>query len=343
MSHELRSTDSMMFVGETPWHGLGNALPADTNLTSKEAMLHAGLDWEVFQRPAFFKDGDNDVAICSEEGQMNVNCRTYDGATQQLGIVGPRYEIIQNHKAFDWFDPFVQNEEVSYHTAGSLKDGRIVWVLAELNRKAMEITVGDEVRKFLLLTHSHDGSRAVQVGFTPIRVVCWNTLSMATDHTANKEDKKNSSQMLRLKHTKKVLANLDAVRETINAVDARFEATAEQFRNLARRSINRADLEKYVLTVLSVASPTAKIDDPSTRMTNLAASVIISADTMKGGFDGTYWGAYNLVTDYLTWTRGREKTDSRKANDQRMSDLWLGGMGSKINDAALQTALQMAI
>jgi hypothetical protein len=159
---------------------------------------------------------------------------------------------------------------------------------------------------------------------------------------ASRADNKTASQLLRLKHTKRVLEALDAVRETINAVDARFEATAEQYRKLTRFAINRKDLERYVTLVLSTGSPSADPSDPSTKMQNMVAAVVESAATMKGGFDGTYWGAYNLVTEYLTWNRGREKDNKTAAADTRMSDLWLGGMGSKINDAALTVALSMA-
>ena len=89
-----------------------------------------------------------------------------------LGTVGPRYTLLQNKDAFQWFQPFLDAQEAALHTAGSLVHGSRIWVLAKLNRDPLVIAEGDEVEKFVLLSHSHDGSLAVRVGFTPIRVVC---------------------------------------------------------------------------------------------------------------------------------------------------------------------------
>ena len=117
-----------------------------------------------------------------------------------LGVVGPRYTILQNQDAFKWFQPFLEAKEAALHTAGSLRGGSRIWVLAKLNREPLVIAQGDEVEKYLLLSHSHDGSLAVRVGFTPIRVVCQNTLSMA--HNAD------ASKLIRFKHTKDIHENL---------------------------------------------------------------------------------------------------------------------------------------
>jgi hypothetical protein len=93
-----------------------------------------------------------------------------------LGVVGPKYHVLQNRAAFQWFQPFLDAREAALHTAGSLCEGSRVWVLAKLNRDPLIVALGDEVEKFMLLSHGHDGSLAVRVGFTPVRVVCQNTL-----------------------------------------------------------------------------------------------------------------------------------------------------------------------
>lgn len=360
MSHEIRETDSLMYVGETPWHGIGNAIPAGTVLSAYDAMVAAGLNWDVYQRPALCELSDGSMApITTEvrakggevvEKPMKVNCRRLpNGKEQKLGIVGGGYTIMQNAEAFRWFNPFVEKGEAAYHTAGSLKGGRIVWVLAELNRQPAQITANDTIRKFLLLTHSHDSSKAIQVGFTPIRVVCWNTLSMATVNDA--EDVKTQNQMVKIKHTKHKEVGLSAVRETINAADAKFEATAEQYRRLARFAISPTDLKRYMTLCLCKASPKANPNKPSTTMVHNVEDIVGGGDRsntplidrMKGGYDGTLWGAYNLVSEYLTWESGREKKTRREEADNRLSLLWLGGTSSTVIAFALQEAMKMAV
>ena len=100
-----------------------------------------------------------------------------------LGIVGPRFAVLQNKDAFGWFQPFLDAKEAALHTAGSLRGGSRIWVLAKLNRDPLVIAAGDEVEKFILLSHGHDGRLAVRGGFTPIRVVCQNTLRWRTART----------------------------------------------------------------------------------------------------------------------------------------------------------------
>lgn len=328
MSSELTKTDSMMFVGELPWHGLGNPIPNGTVLSAAEAIVASELNWDVYQRPVYI-DGFNGKTLL--DGKANCRRILADGVDTEevLGYVGPRYTVVQNVDAFEWFTPFVESKQAYFHTAGSLKGGKIVWVLAELNREPIEIRKNDFVRKFLLLSHSHDGSRALRIGFTPVRVVCWNTLSMATG-------KGDQTKMLRFKHTQNVMENLKAVRETVNTCNASFEATAEQFKALTKRAICKSDLEKYVTIVLSAGSPSADVNNPSTKMKNSIDTLVakIASGDVMGGSDGTIWDAYNGITEHLTWNRGADA-------DSRLTDLWLGGMGGRMNDVALTTAVKL--
>src|SRR5262249_12072202 len=148
--------------------------------------------------------------------------------------------------AFQWFQPLLNTGDVALHTAGSLQEGRKVWMLAKINKPGLEIADGDTVERFVLLSNSHDGSRAVRVGFTPIRVVCSNTLRMA--HDADQE----ANRLIKVLHTKNVLVVLDRLREMMNVANAKFEATAEQYRKLAKFHVSRADLRKYVKVVLGI-------------------------------------------------------------------------------------------
>lgn len=314
MAHEV---ETMAFAGATPWHGLGTSLAEDDLYDWTAASKKAGLDWTVDLVPLVTADNQAKV-------EHNAVRRSTDNKV--LGVVGPRYHPLQNHDAFKWFQPFLDAKEAAMHTAGSLRGGSRVWVLAKLNRDPLVIAEGDEVEKFLLLSHGHDGSLAVRCGFTPVRVVCQNTLSMA--HVAD------ASKLIRIRHTKDVLENLANVRAVMDLANQQFEATAEQYRLLARKSINPADLRKYVLRVLRVEDDL----EASTRMKNIIDGIVRLAETGRGNdlpsVRGSYWTGYNAVSEWLTHERGRSA-------DTRMNSLWFGD-GAGTNRHALDVALDMA-
>jgi phage/plasmid-like protein (TIGR03299 family) len=314
MAHEI---ETMAYFGRLPWHGLGTALDEADLYDWQSASKKAGLDWSVDLVPLITADTQAKVAHRAVR-------RTSDGKV--LGVVGPRYAPLQNRDAFGWFQPFLDAKEAALHTAGSLRGGSRIWVLAKLNRDPLVIAAGDEVAKFVLLSHGHDGSLAVRAGFTPIRVVCQNTLSMAHGSDASK--------LIRVKHTKDVLENLENIREVMDLANAEFEATAEQYRVLARKSINQADLRKYVRRVLKIDE-----ENPSTRSLNIIEEIVRLAETGRGNdlpsIRGTYWSAYNGVSEYLTYNRGRSE-------DNRLNSLWFGE-GLNANRYALEVALDMAV
>jgi phage/plasmid-like protein (TIGR03299 family) len=314
MAHEV---ESMAYFGALPWHRLGTALEEGDLYDWPAASRKAGLDWEVELVPLVSADTHAQV-------DHRAVRRTSDARV--LGVVGSRYAPLQNKDAFGWFQPFLDAREAALHTAGSLKSGSRIWVLAKLNRDPLVIAEGDTVEKYLLLSHGHDGSLAVRCGFTPVRVVCANTLAMA--HGSN------ASKLIRVKHTKDVLENLANVREVMDLANAAFEATAEQYRRLARKSINQADLRRYVKKVFKVEDD----QDTGTRMVNIMEEVMALAEAGRGNnlpsIRGTYWSAYNGVSEWLTYSRGRSE-------DNRLNSLWFGD-SANTNRHALEVALDMA-
>jgi phage/plasmid-like protein (TIGR03299 family) len=315
MAHEV---ETMAFFGQVPWHGLGTVLNAADQYDWPSAARKAGLDWEVELVP-----------LVTADTQVKVDHRavrrTSDGRV--LGVVGPRYHPLQNTEAFQWFVPFLDAREAQLHTAGSLRNGSRVWVLAKLNRDPLVIATGDEVEKYLLLSHGHDGSLAVRCGFTPIRVVCQNTLSMAYGSDASK--------LIRIKHTKDVLVNLANVREIMNLANAQFEATAEQYRLLARKSISQSDLRRYVRRMLRIGDE----QELSARTRNTLEEIIGLCESGRGNdlpsVRGTLWTAYNGISEWLTHQRGRNV-------DNRLNSLWFGD-AALTNRHALEVALAMAV
>ena len=158
------NVESMFYVREVPWHGLGTMVQEAP--TSADALRLAGLDWEVKQRS---------IQVCggAKIENFKANVRSTDGKV--LGVVSDRYQIVQNTEAFSFTDELVGGD-VRYETAGSLQDGRKIWLLAKMPTRKV---IDDEVEPYLCFSNTHDGSGAIRVCMTPIRVVCNNTLNLA--------------------------------------------------------------------------------------------------------------------------------------------------------------------
>lgn len=159
------NVESMFYVRQAPWHGLG--VRVEEAPSSQDALRLSGLDWQVVQQ-----------AITTTEGVpipgYKANLRDTDH--QVLGVVTDRYRVVQNGEAFAFTDGLL-GEGVKYETAGSLQNGRKIWLLAKLPDKY--IIEGDQIDPYLVFSNSHDGSGSIKVAMTPIRVVCQNTLNLA--------------------------------------------------------------------------------------------------------------------------------------------------------------------
>ena len=307
--------ESMMYVGKEPWHGLGKRIPEGKKLTVYEAIIASGLDWEVELRHLFTDDQNNEKLGILDKYAV---CRQSDDSI--LGIVGPDYVPLQNRDAFKWFQPFLDSGNAALETAGSIKLGRQVWILARIRNGEMMVGDADEIANYILLSNSHDGSIPVRVGFTPIRVVCNNTLCMAHESKA--------SRLLRVRHTARLLDNLEYIREIMDLAEKEFYATVSQYRALMKRKIDRADIERYVRIVFSL---------PHKGGRELIPNILHLFDHGRGSemAGNTYWGAYNAVTEYLNYFRG-------KTQDNTLSSLWYGD-SSQVNKRALETAMKMAV
>jgi len=318
MAHEI---ENMMFVGNAPWHKLGKRFIEAPAI--EEAIVAAGLDWDVTTEPLF--------TLSSEQVEAQITRRSSDSSI--LGVVGPNYTPLQNLEAFEWFRPFLESGEASIETAGSLRSGKRIFILAKLNNLTpSEIVPGDFIQKYILLSNSHDGTQAVRAGFTGIRVVCANT--MAAAHTSQ------ASKLIRVKHTKNVLVNLENIREIMNLANAEFEASAEQYRFLATKEINQSDLEKYVKMVFNTDK---KLELTEGDVSNLNNKRLINAITPlfkngRGndlpGVKGTMWAAYNAVNEYLQYERGND-------DQSRLDSMWFG-QSAALNKRALDVAVKMA-
>lgn len=315
MSHEV---EQMFSVKETPWHKLGRIVASAPDAAA--AIKLAGLDWRVKMMP-----------LQTIEGGLPVNRRAIVRETDNriYGTVGMKYKPLQNQEAFDWFNPFLESKECSLETAGSLKQGEKIWILAKLNRDPMKIVKDDYVNKFLLLSNGHNGIMTASAGLTPIRVVCANTLRAAmTDSTSNK--------ILRVSHFGNLHKNLEKVRDIINVANGEFEATAEQYRYLAGLKVTGKNVEQYVKVVFfSNKEQTERLKSRMTEMTNTITDLFENGMGNKAlGVRGTAWALYNGVTQYLSHEAG-------KSQDGRLDSLWFG-QGSRTNQKAFEMAMALA-
>ena len=200
------NVESMFYVRQVPWHGLGTMVQEAP--TSEDALRMAELDWRVEQTPVF-----TDAGI--EIPGYKANRRNTDGSI--LGIVSDRYRIVQNTEAFEFTDAIVGETEdgvVKYETAGSLCGGKRIWLLAKMPTKKV---LDDDVEPYMFFSNSHDGTGAIKVGMTPVRIVCANTLAIAlntakrqwsTKHVGDMQSKLEEAKLC-LRMADSYMANLD--------------------------------------------------------------------------------------------------------------------------------------
>jgi len=328
MSHEIEinaQTGKASYFGvlEPAWHRLGTTLNAPP--TVREAITAAGLDWQVRLQPLHMKyDG--------VEMDVPAYATVRDSDKSVLGVVGPTYQPLQNQDAFEFFQPWLDEGLATLESGGSLRQGKRVWVLAKLKSANMEIVKGDEVAKYILLSNGHDGTLAVRTGFTAVRVVCSNTMAMAHGD--------RTSKLLRVRHTKNTVKALSEIRDVMNLAEQEFEATADQFRALARKGVRAEDLKSFVKQVFK---PKVLEGGPLVTQADemdcdrLMGKIIPLFEKGRGndlpGVAGTMWGALNAVNEYLGYERG-------SSEEGRLHSLWFGD-SARLNQKALQVAMAM--
>ena len=228
------NVESMFYVRETPWHGLGTRVSEAPD--SQRALIVAGLNWNVVQEPVYTGEDER------IEG-YKVNVRDTD--RKVLGVVSDRYKIVQNREAFAFTDELL-GEGVRYETAGSLQNGRKVWMLARMPHEY--IISGERISPYMVFFNSHDGSGAIKVALTPIRVVCQNTLNLALS-TA-----KRSWSMI---HTGNIQGKMQEARDTLFLAETYMDHLGKEFENLRKKKLT----DKQVLDLIDLLLP---VDESAT-------------------------------------------------------------------------------
>lgn len=283
--------ESMFYTRETPWHGLGEKVMGSPG--SKEALGLAGLDWEVVQEPIFTGAGE------LIEGHK-ANIRDID--RKVLGVVTGRYKVVQNWEAFAFTDSLLK-EGVRYETAGSLQGGRRVWLLAHMPHEYM--ISGERFSPYLLFSNTHDGSGAVKVALTPIRVVCQNTLNLALS-TARR-----SWSMM---HTGDIMGKMQEAEETLLMAESYMDSLGHEFEALRKKKLTDKEVVGYIEVLLPAedgATP-QQAKNMKRLQADMARRYFDAPDLQDIGRNA--YRFINAVSDFATHSKPLRKTANYKEN-----------------------------
>lgn len=318
MAHELEMIGdqaSMAYAGELPWHGLGTAVPAD--LTPEQMLKAANLDWTVEKVPAFANIAGENIAV-----GKSALVRSSDNKI--LDVVSDDWNPVQNHAAFEFFSEYVNAGDMEMHTAGSLHGGRNIWALAKVKDSFFDLFGGDKVEGFLLFSNPHQYGKSIDVRFTPIRVVCNNTLSLSLS--------KQSERMAKMNHRREF--NADAVKETLGIATDKLAKYEEMARFLGSKQYTNESIVEYFNRVFPMTTGAKLLtNEPASRAARQAIEIL---HTQPGAeyAEGSWWQAFNAVT-YLT------DHELGRSADTRMSSAWFGANQSR-KVTALNLAVEMA-
>lgn len=307
MSHDLEIRNgkvSMAYAGEVPWHGLG--VEVSNDLTPTQMLEAANLNWTVEKVPMYVDFNEKKI-----QSTHQALIRSSDESI--LTIVGEGWEPCQNHEAFDFFKDFVSSGDMEMNTAGALNDGKNVWALAKVN-DSFELFGGDRVESFLLFSNPHEYGKSITVMFSPIRVVCNNTLTMSLG--LNKEK-------VKVNHRRKFDA--DEVKKALGIASHKLTKYKEAAEMLGKVEFTDKRLKKY----FSELFPSSKEDKISRTVKNLLEAVREQPGTEYA--PNSYWQAYNAVTFLADHRLGRNA-------DTRLQSSWFG-----INQSKKMKAMDLAL
>jgi phage/plasmid-like protein (TIGR03299 family) len=312
MAHLIEMIDgkaSMAWAGETPWHGLGTQVSND--LTPEQMLKAADLDWKVVPVPAY-------ATIGGEQVDIGRSALVRDRDNKVLDVITNDWVPNQNSDAFDFFNDFVAAGEMEMHTAGSLRDGQLVWALAKV-KDGFKLFNGDAVESYLLFTNPHKYGSSIDVRFTPIRVVCNNTLSLSLSRDAN--------QVVKVSHRNEF--NGDNVKEMLGVAKEKLQSYKEMAAYLGSKRFTDENIVDYFKRVFPVSGAKKELS----KNAEIALNII---DQQPGAeyAEGTWWQAFNAVTFMTDHVIGRSA-------DTRLQSAWYG-YNKGLKTRALETAVEMA-
>ena len=311
MSHLV---ETMAYVGEVPWHGLGTQLPQ--GVTPREMQIAAGLDWRVERKPLVWLDedgqanGSNHVALVRSDNQ-----RTLD-------VVPDDWIDFQNDDAAEFFVDFINQGEGTMETAGSLREGRHTWFLARMQAEG-EVVKGDLQRSYLLLSNPHQYGKSITCMLTPIRVVCNNTITWALN---------KASEQLTTKFSHRTGFDAEEAALAVRYADQRFGEYLDQAKFIANIRASRDAVIRFLDQLFPATGEKAERKE----LSSPGVEVLQVLETQPGAqlAEGTWWQAYNAVTYGVDHLLGRSP-------ETRLNSAWFG-VGAGTKRRALELATKMA-
>jgi phage/plasmid-like protein (TIGR03299 family) len=308
----------MFSVKVIPWHKLGKILNSPP--TSAEAIVEAGLDWEVEKKQIYWKSENNEYIPYTKR---NALVRTRDN--NPLSVVSDSYKPLQNKVAFEWFDPIVKAGDATYETAGSLQGGKKIWILAKLKRD-MEVVKGDEVRNYLLLANGHDGVTGIMIQPSNIRTVCENTLLQSL----------GTGLVTTIWHHGDISEKMDRIKRLLGLAEKQFEQKHEMYKAMANFPVNDTNIAGYVHHLIPNANEEAT-ERIKESVTAAQEKIWELAETGLGtdipGVKGTMWGLYSSAIEFGDYYMPRKVRD--------LASYQLFGLGSQFKKRAYDKALEM--
>jgi phage/plasmid-like protein (TIGR03299 family) len=331
MAHEV---ESMFYAGEVPWHGLGKGVESEK--TAQEAIVLAGMDWTSHLEPIYLagkKHVDNIPIIGEKIEDKQAVVRDTDNAI--LGVVGPNYNIIQNQNCFDFLDDIIGAGQAVFHTAGALHGGKRIFITIKLTE---EMKIGqDEISKYLLLAAGHDGTMAVHVKFTPIRVVCNNTLSLALHANVTPGKTRLIQDTFRIKHTQNYTTRVEECRKALKLSDFYYTHMEQEFNKMLDQTFSESQFSKFAEKLLPDKPNKDGEVKPSVRRQKTRDNLlkIFTEDPTTAHCRKTRWAAFNAVTTYVDHNRPTRVEEGKNPNDLHF-DTVLYKSGRKIRETAYQ-------
>jgi phage/plasmid-like protein (TIGR03299 family) len=333
---------SFFSVKEKAWHGLGQIV--EQYPTSGEAIKHAGLDYEVAKSPLYTKCssfinttngiemGSNELVVPDSFATIRTDNNTV------LGVVGKDYQIVQNREAFSFFDAIVGGSDgILYETAGALGQGERIFITAKLPGY-IRVGNGDDVtQKYIFLTTSHDGSGSITAAFTPIRIVCQNTLNASL---------RSMSNVVRIRHTSGAKQRLDDAHKVMGLADTLSTQLEGIFNNWAKVKVTDNEVKKMIQLALCPNKETLDLikkgaeDEISTVFKNTVkdafAYAMVSDTQQMETTKGTLFGVYNAVTGYYQNVR------SYKDSEAKLQSIVMGGTAQLKSQKAFELCTSFA-
>lgn len=323
MAHHMQS---MAYVGQAPWHSLGNVLPPKQSIDVWAEK--AGMDWRICETPVrFMTEQAGALGSIMTFSEQKVLYRSDSKAP--LSVVSDRYQVVQPREVLEFYRDLSEVAGYELDTAGVLKGGKKFWALAKTG-KSSTLKGNDQVNGYLLLATSCDGSLATTATPTTIRVVCNNTLTIALKGASA------GNGAIKVPHN--TAFDAQAVKKQLGIAVSSWDSFMYRMKTLSERKVKSHEAMNYFLKVMC---QTDQHTDPSQGLLNERALKRVQAlyEGAGKGADlasaqGTAWGLLNSVTEFVDHER------RARSPEYRLDSAWFG-QGAVLKQRALDHALQL--